>query len=172
MSNAATVFQQIWDGTIPSFPLFRSDEHGVQVLLDIFPAQPGHMLVIPREPVDHVFELEPYRYLQLFAVSQTAAKQMKDVLKPLRVMHIVSGYDIPHVHVHLLPSYKRGDTEASLLSGREGRRAADEALQAMQEKLRFSPELAHQVEAQLAHIASRPKDDPAGADVRSLMSKL
>jgi histidine triad (HIT) family protein len=172
MASSLTVFQQIWDGTLPSFPIFRSDAHGVQVVLDIFPAQQGHMLVIPREPVDHVFELEPHRYLQLFAVGQVAAKQINDIMKPLRVMHIVSGYDIPHVHVHLLPSFRRGDTEASLLSGREGKRAADEELRLMQQKLQFSPELARRLERRLDLIAKQAYSDGSGAAVESLMSRL
>jgi len=172
MTSSLTVFEQIWDGTLPSFPIFRSDKHGVQVVLDIFPAQPGHMLVIPREPVDHVFELEPIRYLQLFAVGQAAAKQIKDVLKPLRVMHIVSGYDIPHVHVHLLPSFRRGDTEASLLSGREGKRANDDDLYLIQQKLQFSPELTQRLERRLDVIALQNQSEASGLAVESLMSRL
>ncbi|HET8670469.1 MAG TPA: HIT family protein, partial [Candidatus Saccharimonadales bacterium] len=132
-----TVFEQVWDGTLPSFPIFRSDQHGMQVVLDIYPAHPGHVLVIPREPVDKVFELEPYRYLQLFAVAQAAAQRISDVLQPLRVVHMVSGYDIPHVHLHLLPSFERGDADANLLAvaGRSENRASDEELAAMQARL-------------------------------------
>lgn len=172
MANSSTVFQQIWDGALPSFPIFRSDRHGVQVVLDIFPAQTGHVLVIPREPVDHVYELEPHRYLQVFAVSQAAAQQISDVMKPLRVMHIVSGYDIPHVHVHLLPSFRRGDTEASLLAGREGKRATDEQLRQVQQKLQFSPEMTRRVERRLDMIARQAYNDDSGTEVESLTSRL
>lgn len=172
MTSSRTVFEQIWDGTLPSFPIFRSEKHGVQVVLDIFPAQPGHLLVIPREPVDHVFDLEPIRYLQLFAVGQAAAQQIRDVMQPLRVMHIVSGYDIPHVHVHLLPSFKRGDTEASLLSGREGRRADNQELLRIQQQLQFTSEQARRIERRLDSIAAQNQSDFSGVAPESLMSRL
>jgi histidine triad (HIT) family protein len=172
MDSRKTVFQQVWDGTLPSFPIFCSQKHGIQVVLDIFPAQPGHMLIIPKEPVDHIFELEPYRYLQLFTVAQAAAKQIMDIQKPLRVMHIVSGYDIPHVHLHLLPSFKRGDTEANLLAGREGIRADDKDLFAMQKKLEFSSKLSRIVEARLEHIAEHQDSLARGESLESLMSRL
>lgn len=152
--TSPTVFEQVWNNTLPSFPIFRSDRHGIQVILDIKPAQPGHVLVIPREPVDHIFELEPERYLQLFTVAQASAQQIKDVMQPLRVMHIVSGYDVPHVHLHLLPSFKRGDTEASLLAGRSGIRADEATLKEIQEKLAFSPALAAIIEERLERLSS------------------
>lgn len=153
MENPPTVFEQVWDGTLPSFPIFRSDKHGIQVLLDIHPALPGHMLVIPSEPVDHIFDLEPHRYLQLFAVGHVAGRHIKEIMQPLRVMHVVSGYDIPHVHLHLLPSFRRGDTEDSLLSGRERRRATDQELAAVQARLMFPAKLAQQLEKRLDGIA-------------------
>lgn len=151
--TSPTVFEQVWNNTLPSFPVFRSDRHGIQVILDIKPAQPGHMLVIPREPVDHIFEMAPDRYLQLFIVAQAAAQQIKDVMQPLRVMHIVSGYDVPHVHLHLLPSFKRGDTEASLLAGRSGVRADPVTLEEIQQQLAFPPALAATVEERLARLS-------------------
>lgn len=171
MDNSKTVFEKIWDGRLPSYPVFRSEKHGIQAILDIFPAHPGHLLVIPREPVDHIFELEPHRYLQLFAVGQATARQIKDVLQPLRVMHIVSGYDIPHVHVHLLPSYERGDTESSLLGGRDGRQATEGELAAMQQKLRFSEERIRKLEAQLDRIAAQEHGLSMSSDVRSRVAQ-
>jgi len=75
-------------------------------------------------------------------------------VQPLRVMHIVSGYDVPHVHLHLLPSFKRGDTEASLLAGRSGIRADEATLREIQEKLAFSPALAAIIEERLERLSS------------------
>jgi histidine triad (HIT) family protein len=147
-----TVFEQVWDGTLPSFPIFRSEEHGIQVVLDIFPAQPGHILVIPKEPVDHISDLEAHRYMQLFVVAQASAQRIKDVLKPLRVMHIVSGYDVPHVHLHLLPSFRRGDIESNLLAGREGKRADDADLAVMQTRLMFPEEMRRDLLVRLERI--------------------
>jgi histidine triad (HIT) family protein len=172
MHSSKTVFEQIWSGDLPSFPIFKSDKHGIQVVLDIFPAQPGHMLVIPREPVDHIFDLEPHRYLQVFTVSQAAAQQIRDVLEPLRVMHIVSGYDIPHVHVHLLPSFRRGDTESKLLAGREGKRATDEDLAAMQTRLVFPKGLAEELEMRMDRIMVQETGFSQGVEAQDLVRRL
>ncbi len=149
---AKTTFEKIWDGTLESWPIFRSDRHGVQVILDIYPAHPGHLLVIPREPVNHVFELEPQRHLMLFTLAQLASQRLKQVLSPLRVKYLASGYDIPHVHLHVLPSFTRSDVEEAL-EARSKVPAPRTELDAMQMLLRFGPELQQLAEHQLSVIA-------------------
>ncbi|MEK7152600.1 MAG: HIT family protein [Patescibacteria group bacterium] len=155
MSSSRTVFEQVWDGALPSFPVFRSDHYGLMALLDIYSTQPGHLLVIPKEPVDHVHELEPYRYLQLFAAGQVASRRLDEVLKPTRVMHIVFGYDIPHVHLHLFPSFRQGETEDFLASGLEAEQVQvpETDLLAMQARLAFPPELTDALERRLEQLA-------------------
>lgn len=155
-----TVFEKVWDGELRSWPIFRSDIHGIQVILDIYPAHPAHVLVIPREPVDHVFELKTHRHLQLFAIAKLAAERIQEAMGSQRVKYVVSGYDIPHVHLHLLPSYTRGDVEEAFES-RAKVSASQASLDAMQQRLVFPAELVAKAEHQLAILESSAPVLPA-----------
>ena len=152
MTQAKTVFEKVWSGDLPSWPIFRSDRHGVQILLDIYPAHPGHVLIIPEEPIDHVFELPMQRHLQLFALAKIMAEHMQAILGSQRVKYVVSGYDIAHVHIHVLPSFTRGDVEEAF-EARTKVPASKAALMAMQQRLMFPPEVIALAEAELARIA-------------------
>jgi histidine triad (HIT) family protein len=153
MSVSKTVFEKVWSGDVASWPIFRSDVYGIQVILDIYPAHPAHVLVIPREPVDHVFDLEAHRHLQLFAVAKLAAERIQAVMGSQRVKYVVSGYDIAHVHLHLLPSYTRGDVEEAFES-RPKVPAGKSELDAMRLRLAFPAELVAKAEHQLAILQS------------------
>ncbi len=164
MAHNKTTFQRIWDDELPSWPIFRSDTHGVQVLLDIYPAHPGHVLIIPREPVDHVFELDMHRHLQLFAVAKITAERIQAALGAKRVKYVVSGYDIAHVHIHVLPSFNRGDVEEAF-EARTRVHASQEELLAMQQILAFTPELIAHTETELAKLVP-PAQQPAKNQVQ------
>jgi histidine triad (HIT) family protein len=161
MQQDRTIFERVWDGSLPSWPIFKSDAHGIQVLLDIYPAHPGHLLVIPREPIDHVFDLEPHRHLQLFAVAKLASERLKEVLGPRRVKYAVSGYDIPHVHLHLLPSYARGDVEEAF-EARPKIPVSEMELNEMRQRLQFTAEQITRAEHQLALLAAQDLEPPKG----------
>ena len=49
------IFCKIINGEIPSFTVYEDDTF--KVILDRFPAAPGHMLIIPKEHYANMFEL-------------------------------------------------------------------------------------------------------------------
>ena len=62
----ATIFSKIVAGEIPSYKVAEDDKH--YAFLDINPVAPGHVLVIPKQEVDYIFDLndEDFLALQLF----------------------------------------------------------------------------------------------------------
>ena len=50
-----SIFSKIAAGEIPSYKVAEDERHFA--FLDINPAHPGHVLVIPRKEVDYIFDL-------------------------------------------------------------------------------------------------------------------
>ena len=72
--------------------------------LDINPIQPGHTLLIPKQQIDYIFDMNDAEYTNLWLAAKEVAKLLKEKLKCERVCVIVEGYAVPHVHVHLIPT--------------------------------------------------------------------
>lgn len=85
-----------------------SDEKHV-AFLTIGPVQRGHTLVIPRRHHEYVFDMPVDEYQELLDASRKVANGMKKTFGSTRVMLGVEGFQIPHVHVHLIPVNKHGD---------------------------------------------------------------
>lgn len=98
----ASIFTQIIRGEIPSHRIHEDDAH--YAFLDINPIQPGHTLVVPKREVDAMFDLEPDELGALWRFAQVVAKQLQDETGCARIVSVVVGYEVPHVHVHLIPT--------------------------------------------------------------------
>ena len=53
----ATIFTKIVNGEIPSYKI--AEDENYFAFLDINPLQKGHVLVIPKQETDYIFDLEP-----------------------------------------------------------------------------------------------------------------
>ncbi|MBM7839506.1 histidine triad (HIT) family protein [Alkalihalobacillus xiaoxiensis] len=74
-----------------------------KVILDINPIRRGHLLVIPKQHVEAIYELEQRSYQQLMEVVQKMSKRINQRLKPKKVGMAIVGFDIDHLHIHLIP---------------------------------------------------------------------
>ena len=63
----------------------------------------GHVLVVPKQEVDYIFDLEPEVLSGLHLFAQRVAKAMDKTIKCTRIGVAVIGLEVPHVHVHLVP---------------------------------------------------------------------
>lgn len=99
----ASVFTKIIKGELPSHKVYEDDK--AIAILDIHPARDGHVMVIPKKEVDHFDDLDQETYVHLMLIVKKIAKRIKKVLHPERVGVLVYGFDVPHVHVHLIPLY-------------------------------------------------------------------
>ncbi len=97
----ASVFSRIMQGEIPGH-FVHEDDHCV-VIMTIQPMKSGHVLVIPREEIDHWDDLPDPLYAHLMSVSRWVARAIKLAFPCKRVGLLVVGLEVPHVHIHLTP---------------------------------------------------------------------
>lgn len=125
----ATVFSKIIAGEIPGHFIWQ-DQQAV-AFMTIAPIRAGHVLVVPREEVDHWDELEPHLLSHLTQVSQSIAKGLKKAYPARRVGMMIAGLEVPHTHIHLVPLDSMGD-----LSFDRASEAGAEELKAAAERIR------------------------------------
>lgn len=102
-----SIFTKIIKGEIPCHRVYEDER--VIAFLDIHPLTAGHMLVVPKNQVNHFDDLAADDYEALLGAVRRAAKQLKQVLRPERVCLRVEGFDVPHAHVHVYPCEKPAD---------------------------------------------------------------
>lgn len=100
-----SIFTKIIKGEIPCRKVYEDD--AVIAFLDINPLSNGHVLVVPKEQIDLLWDLDNETYTHLWQTAKTIAKAIQDELNPLRVGVVVEGLDVPHAHIHLVPLYDR-----------------------------------------------------------------
>lgn len=76
---------------------------------DKHPIRRGHILLIPKQHIGDFYELAEETYNHLFQVAQKLSKILKEKYKPIRVGLGIFGFDINHVHIHLVPMHDRDD---------------------------------------------------------------
>ena len=109
----STIFSKIIAGEIPAYKIYE-DEY-VIAILDINPIQKGHVLVIPKQEVDQLFELDEKMFDHMMHRVRYLAQVLKGKLGCARVCVFVEGYGVPHVHVHLVPTNTPEDFDKSLV---------------------------------------------------------
>ncbi|WP_092900833.1 HIT family protein [Algoriphagus aquimarinus] len=97
----ASIFTKIINREIPA-QIVAEDENYI-AFLDIMPLVKGHVLVVPKQEVDYIFDLEPEVLSGLHVFAQRVAKAIDKTIKCTRVGVAVIGLEVPHVHVHLVP---------------------------------------------------------------------
>lgn len=103
----ATIFTKIINGEIPSYKVAENDDF--LAFLDIRPLKKGHTLVIPKQEVDYIFNLDDDTLEQLMVFSKRVAKGIEQVIDCDRIGVSVIGLEVPHAHVHLIPISSIGD---------------------------------------------------------------
>ncbi len=97
----ATLFSRIIQGEIPCHKVAENDEF--LAFLDIMPLRKGHTLVIPKEEIDYIFDLEDGKLGRMMAFSKQVAKGIKAEFPCRQVGLTVIGLEVPHAHIHLIP---------------------------------------------------------------------
>ncbi len=103
----ASVFTKIVNGEIPSHKIAEDAKY--LAFLDINPLAKGHTLVIPKEEVDYIFDLEDELLANMMPFAKRVARAIDKVMDCKRVGIAVLGLEVPHAHVHLIPINNLGD---------------------------------------------------------------
>ncbi len=106
-----TIFSRIVAGDIPAHKIAETDEF--LAFLDIMPTTTGHTLVIPKQEVDYIFDLDDSTYAGLMAFAKTVAAAIEKAILCERIGMAVVGLEVPHAHIHLIPLNSMADMDFS-----------------------------------------------------------
>ena len=100
-----TVFDEIVDGTIPSWKVWVDDNF--LGFLTPFANTPGATVVIPKKnPGDYVFAVDDAVVAGLMGAAKKAAGILEKALGVKRVAAVFEGEAVPHLHVKLYPMHE------------------------------------------------------------------
>ncbi len=102
-----SIFTKIVKGEIPAYKIAEDERY--LAFLDVFPTTKGHTLVIPKQQIDYIFDLDDTLYLGLMAFAKKVAAAVEQAVPCKRVGMAVVGLEVPHAHVHLIPINKMQD---------------------------------------------------------------
>ncbi|MEA5083986.1 MAG: HIT family protein [Lachnospiraceae bacterium] len=103
------IFCKIIKGDIPSATIFENEEF--KVILDRFPSNQGHVLIMPKQHCANIFEIDPDKAGRLFSLAVKIAGVMKKSLgftdmNVLQNNGEIAGQTVHHFHMHLIPRYE------------------------------------------------------------------
>ncbi|MEE0266639.1 MAG: HIT family protein [Bacteroidales bacterium] len=103
----SSIFTKIINGEIPSYKI--AEDEKCYAFLDISPLAEGHTLVVPKQEVDYIFDLDDELLSHLHLFAKKVAKAMKEVIECEKIGMAVIGLDVRHTHIHLVPLKEVGD---------------------------------------------------------------
>lgn len=130
------VFCKIIKGEIPSFTLYEDEMF--KVILDRFPAAPGHMLIIPKEHYKDIFDLPNEVAEKIYPLAKQLARRVQDVMGAEGVNIVqnngeVAGQSVHHFHLHIVP---RKEKDGIILNQSSHLETTIEALEAVYQQLK------------------------------------
>lgn len=103
----ASIFSKIINGEIPSYKIAEDDK--CYAFLDISPLAEGHTLVVPKQEIDYIFDIEDELLAQMHIFAKKVAKAIQTAIPCEKVGMAVIGLDVRHAHIHLVPLQEVGD---------------------------------------------------------------
>lgn len=107
------IFCKIANGEIPSSTIYEDDMF--RVILDLSPATKGHALIIQKNHMANIFEMDESTAGKAFVLASRIAKAMKEALHcdGLNIVQNngeIAGQTVFHFHMHIIPRYE-GDNQ-------------------------------------------------------------
>lgn len=107
----ATLFTKIINGEIPG-TFVHQDEKCV-AFLDVAPMTEGHIMVVPREEISHWIDADQELMNHLMTVAKQIGEAQKKAFDCERIGLLIVGYEVPHLHIHVLPTNSMDDFDIS-----------------------------------------------------------
>ncbi|HLT74119.1 MAG TPA: HIT family protein [Ohtaekwangia sp.] len=126
----ASIFSKIISREIPGYIVAENDKY--IAFLDINPLVHGHVLVVPKQETDYIFDLDDELLGGLMVFAKKVAAAIKRSVPCIRIGVAVIGLEVPHTHVHLVPLNTMNDI--NFMQPKIS--PSKEELAAMQEKIR------------------------------------
>lgn len=124
----ASIFTKIISGELPCYKIHEDEKTFSFLALD--QVNLGHVLVVPKQEVNHWFDVPSDVYTQVGLNAQKIAKAIQKATGCPRVGTMVAGFEVPHYHLHLIPAWSIPD-----LDFKRAQRRTPEEMQAIQNKI-------------------------------------
>lgn len=106
-----TIFSKIVQGEIPAYKIAETDQF--LAFLDAFPVLRGHTLVVPKQEIDYIYDLPDEVLAEMHVFAKHVGKAVQAYTACERICVLIAGYEIPHAHIHLLPTNEMRDIQFS-----------------------------------------------------------
>ena len=130
----ATLFTQIIRGELPGRFVWR-DEIAVAILT-IEPRSPGHTLIIPFVEIDRWLDVGEPIMSHLMSIAHRIGEAQREEWKSDRAGLMVEGYMVPHLHIHVWPSWSPYEFHPAGIDRNASQEALDEAAARLRSRLR------------------------------------
>lgn len=130
----STIFSKIAAGEIPSYKC--AEDERFYAFLDINPVVKAHTLVVPREEVDYIFDMDDESLAAFEVFAKKVAHAIRTAFPCKKVAQVVLGLEVNHAHIHLMPINTEGDVDFKKhvkLSDEEMKDTADKIFAAFQQ---------------------------------------
>ena len=107
------IFCKIIKGEIPSKTIYDDDK--IQIIMNINPNTNGHLLIIPKEHMENIFDTKEEIIIHsIKVVKEKIYPLLKDKLKCeglTLAQNNELGQEIKHYHIHLIPRYQNDNAD-------------------------------------------------------------
>lgn len=102
------IFCKIANGEIPSTTVYEDDMF--RVILDLSPATEGHALILPKQHMANIYEMDETTAQKVFVLASHIATAMKKALNCDGINIVqnngeAAGQTVFHFHMHIIPRY-------------------------------------------------------------------
>lgn len=105
----SSIFTRIINGEIPCYKV--AEDENYFAFLDINPLAKGHTLVVPKQEIDYIFDLDDQTLAGMMIFAKKVAKKIGSKIDCKRVAVVVLGLEVPHAHIHLVPINSENDVD-------------------------------------------------------------
>jgi histidine triad (HIT) family protein len=105
----SNIFAKILRGEIPCVKVYEDGK--TLAFMDVMPEADGHVLVVPKEPAQDIFDLSADGLTAMMATTRKVARAVDIALSPDGIQlkqynRAPAGQSIFHVHFHIVPRWE------------------------------------------------------------------
>ena len=132
-----SVFTMIIQGDLPGTFVWRDDR--CAAFMSINPIAHGHTLVVPIEEIDHWLDVPLDLQQHLFVIARRVGQAQQPPFRTDRVGLIVAGFEVPHMHIHVIPAQVMSDLDFANAATSVGQSELEDAATAIKAELTETP---------------------------------
>lgn len=102
-----SIFSRIINREIPAHIVAEDDRY--IAFLDISPLVIGHVLIVPKQEIDYIFDMDDEGLAGLMVFAKKVSHAVKAAVSCTRIGVSIIGLEVPHTHVHLVPMNSADD---------------------------------------------------------------